>query len=61
MTPNMILALVYLLTEAVNAGLNISDVLTKADETGALPPEVVAAIRAKLKEDFTHHQEYWNS
>jgi len=59
MTPSLILALTYLLAEAVNAGLSISDVLSQADATGTIPPEVVAAIKEKLKKDFEHHKEFW--
>lgn len=60
MTPNIALAIAYLLSEAVNTGRKLSDILAKADATGALPPEEMAKIKASLKHDFAHARAYWD-
>ena len=59
MNQNTIIALAYLLAEAVAAGIAISDVLAQADEAGALPPDEIDKIKTSLKADFTDAREFW--
>ena len=48
MDANTIAAIAYLLTSAVEAGLSITQVLEKARETGIVPEDEWAALRADL-------------
>lgn len=59
MNPNTATALAYLLAEVVRTGLTISDVLIQVDDSGALPAEKVAEIKAALKADFAKAREFW--
>lgn len=61
MSANIAVAIAYLLAEAVNTGLKLSEVLSQADATGALPPEQIQAIKVQLRQDFGEAREFWAS
>jgi len=59
--PPIAITILYLISEALNQGIKLSDMLAQADATGALPPETVAAIRKGLKSDFAEAKEFWGA
>lgn len=57
MSPQLVMAIGYLLTEAVHSGLTIQQTLKEVEETGVVPPE----RWEELKAAFDDATEFWGA
>lgn len=59
MPNNTLIAIAYLLSEAVSASVSLADIVNAAYQSGALPPEKVAELKLALKAEFAEAKEFW--